>query len=234
MATGYENVRRLAHENLLPALERFSVLVSRLRGLSRFQESNIVLGLSTLELDNIMDTINCLQLLAHHILISAGFELRQFLAFSTWLRQEIEIQSTDPTSTSMHESNEKDVHVDHASTLEYIQGAMLQSRLNEYFNNHVQSDKKPQWDLAAQGRSLYELYKRELKGPSTDASPHTPGEKQLPGLDALIAHLDVQCNLVFARISETQRRNVRFGSLIPLGNGVPACMDMRMLVEVRV
>ena len=187
----------------------------------------MVLGLSTLELDNIMDTINCLQLLVHRVLIFAGFELRQFLAFSTWLRQEIEIQSTDPPS---HESNEKDVHVDHASTLEYIRGAMLHSRLNEYFNNDVQSDKRSEWDLAAQGRSLYELYKRELKGPSTDA----PGEKQLPGLGALIAHLDAQCNLVFARISETQRRNVRFGSLIPLGNGVPACMDMKMLVEVRI
>lgn len=227
--TGYESVRRLAHENLLPALERFSVLVSRLRGLAKFQEANTALGLSTQELENILDTINCLQLLAHHILISAGSELRQFQAFSTWLRQEIETQSTHPALTSIHEANDKDLNVDYASTLEYIQDAMLQSRLNEYFNNHFQSDTKPQWDLAAQGRSLYELCKRELKGLSTD----DPGEKQLPGLDALIAHLDVQCNLVFARISETQRRNVRFGSLVPLGNGIPACMDMRMLVEVK-
>lgn len=227
--TGYENIRRLVHENLLPALERFSVLVSRLRGLSKFQETNIILGLSTQGLDNILDTTNCLQLLAHHILLSTGSELRQFLAFSTWLRQEIEIQSRDSVSASIHESNEKDPSIDHASTLEYIQGAMLKSRLNEYFNGQLQSNKKSQWDLAAQGRSLFELYKQKLN----DLSANVPVEKQLPGLDALIAHLDTQCKVVFARIAETQRRNVRFGSVVSLGNGIPACMDMRMLVEVR-
>lgn len=227
-ATGYENIRRLVHENLLPALERFSVLVSRLRGLSKFQESNTILGLSTQGLDNILDTTDCLQLLAHYILISTGSELRQFLAFSTWLRQEIETQSRDPVSASMHESNEKDANIDHASTLEYIQGAMIKSRLNEYFNGQVQPNKKSQWDLAAQGRSLFELYKRELN----DLSANVPVERQLPGLDALIAHLDAQCKLVFAKIAETQRRNVRFGSVVPLGKGIPACMDMRMLAEV--
>lgn len=227
-ATGYENIRRIVHENLLPALERFTVLVSRLRGLSKFQESSTILGLSTQGLDDILDTTNCLQLLAHYILLSTGSELRQFLAFSTWLRQEIETQSRDTVSASTHEPNEKDVNIDHASTLEYIQGAMSKSRLNEYFNAQVQSNKKSQWDLAAQGRSLFELYKRELN----DLSANVPVEKQLPGLDALIAHLDARCKIVFARIAETQRRNVRFGSVISLGNGIPACMDMRMLVEV--
>lgn len=228
VATGYENIRRLVHENLLPALERFSVLVSRLRGLSKFHESNTILGLSTQGLDNILDTTDCLQLLAHYILLSTGSELRQFLAFSTWLRQEIETQSRDPVSASMHESNEKEANIDHASTLEYIQGAMIRSRLNEYFNGQVQPNKKSQWDLAAQGRSLFELYKRELN----ELSANVPVERQLPGLDALIAHLDAQCKLVFAKIAETQRRNVRFGSVISLGNGIPACMDMRMLAEV--
>ena len=225
IVTGYENVRRLTHENLLPALERFCVLLSRLRGLSKFQESNAVLGLSMQELDNIFDTTNCLQLLAHHILIAAGSELRQFLAFSTWLRQEIEIQSTDPSS--MHEHNERDVDIDHASVLKYIQGAMMKSRLQVYFKNQVQADNKSQWDLGAQRRSLYELYKRELQ----ENSPNAPLEKELPGLDALIAHLKIQCNVVFARIAETQRRNVRFGPLIALGSGVPNCMDMRMVIE---
>lgn len=128
----------------------------------------------------------------------------------------------------MHEPNEKDANIDHASTLEYIRGAMLKSRLNEYFNGQVQSIKKSQWDLAAQGRSLFELYKRELN----DSTANVPVEQQLPGLDALIAHLDTQCKLVFAKIAETQRRNVRFGSVVSLGKGIPACMDMRMLVEV--
>lgn len=216
------------HENLLPALERFSVLVSRLRGLSKFQEPNTRLGLSTCELENILDTTNCLQLLAHHILIAAGSEFRQFLAFSAWLRKEIEIQSTD-NSSSMDESNEKEPEIDYASTLGYIQGGMMNSRLNKYFMTEVPADKKSQWNLAAKGRSLYDLYKDELQ----DRRDEVSAEKNLPGLDTLIAHLDSQCVSVFAGIAETQRRNVRFGSLVSLGQGIPACMDMRMLAEVR-
>lgn len=225
---GYESIRRLVHENLLPALERFCVLVSRLRGLSKFQEPNTRLGLSTQELENILDTTNCLQLLAHHVLISAGSEFRQFLAFSAWLRKEIEIQSTE-NSSSMDESYEKEPEIDYASSLGYIQGAMMNSRLNKYFSTEVSPDKKSQWDLAAKGRSLYDLYKHELKDHCDDVS----AEKPLPGLDTLIAHLEIQCTSVFAGIAETQRRNVRLGSLVPLGKGIPACIDTRMLAEVR-
>lgn len=216
------------HENLLPALERFCVLVSRLRGLSKFQEPNTRLGLSTQELENILDTTNSLQLLAHHVLLSAGSEFRQFLAFSVWLRKEIEIQSTE-NPASMDESHEKEPEIDYTSTLNYIQGAMMNSRLNKYFNTEVSPDKKSQWDLAAKGRSLYDLYKRELK----DHCDNVSAEKHLPGLDTLIAHLEIQCTSVFAGIAETQRRNVRLGSLVSLGKGIPACIDSRMLAEVR-
>ena len=212
----------------MPALERFNVIVSRLRGLSRFQKSNAALGLSTQELDNILDSVNCLQFLAHRILIATCSELRQFSAFSTWLRQEIDTQAADSTSPSAQDAVEKDGLIDHARTLEYIGGAMMQSQLIGFFNMQPQLDKRLKWDLAAEGRSLYELYKRELN----EFSQGTKSDKQLPGLDALIAHLDAQCNLVSGRIAETQRRNVRFGAPIYLGNWVPVCKDMRMVNEV--
>ncbi len=214
---------------MIPALERFCVLVSRLRGLSRFQDSNATLGLSTQELDNILDTVNCVQLLAHHILICAGSELRQFAAFSAWLRQEIELQSADASSTSVNEAADKDFNIDHTSTLEYIQGAMMQSQLVSYLDMQSQGDRKPQWDLSAEGRSLFDAYKRELK----DLSKGIIMQKQLPGLEELISHLDSQCNLVFARIAETQRRNVRLGTPISLGTYIPVCMDLRIIIEVR-
>lgn len=225
---GYENVRRLVHENLIPALERICVLVSRLRGLSRFQDSNAALGLSTQELDNVLDTVNCVQLLAHRILICVRSELHQFTAFSAWLRQEIELQSADAGSTSVHEAAEKDFSVDHTSTLEYIQGAMMQSQLIRYLNVQSQDDQKSQWDLSAEGRSLYGVYKRELK----DLSKGISSQKQHPGFGELISHLDTQCSLVFARIAETQKRNVRLGTPISLGTDVPASLDMRMIIGV--
>ncbi|KAL9132465.1 MAG: hypothetical protein Q9175_006363 [Cornicularia normoerica] len=222
--TGYESVQRLAHENLLPALERFTVLVSRLRGLSRFQLSNANLGLSTQEFDNVLDTINCLQLMTHQILITSGSELRRFLAFSAWLRQEIDIQASD---ASVAEFAEKDINVDHASTLEYIQGAMMQSQLTSFFNLEVRGEEKPPWDLAAEGRSLFELYKRRFQNASREDS----SASQLPTLDALMKYLDTQCNAIFNGIAETQRRSVRFGAPVYLQKGAPSCMDMRMLRE---
>lgn len=230
VTTGYETVQRLAHENLLPALERFTVLVSRLRGLSKFQDASAALGLSTQELDNVLDSTACLQLLAHHVLIAAGSELRGFLAFSTWLKHEIETQSAEPGSTAAQEASERDTNIDHASTLEYIRGGMKQSRLASLFNVNTTPEERPQWDLTAEGRSLYELYGRELKTTGDSSAP----EKQLPGVDTLISHLDSQCKAVFGRIAETQRRNIRFGNPVHLGKEVPKHMDMRMLAEVSV
>ncbi len=201
------------------------MIVSRLRGLSRFQVSNVTLGLSTQDLDNILDTVDCLQLVGHHILITSGLELRQFSAFSTWLRQEIETQSSDVSTT---EAAQKDINIDYGSTLEYIQGAMTRSQLARFFDLNLGVDKGSQWDLAAEGRSLFELYKKELK---TDEREEPTG-KSLPALDALIRHLHTQCRAVFNNIAETQKRNVRFANPTSLGAGTPTCADMRMLAEV--
>jgi len=202
--------------------------VSRLRGLSKFQDSNAGFGLSTQDLDNILDTTSCLQLMAHHILITAASELRQFSAFSLWLRHEIEVQSVDTQASAASEASERENNIDHGSTLQYIQGAMHHSRLYTLFNIAELKEQKLQWNLVAEGRPLYELYRRELDNPFQS----NISDRHLPGLDALIIYLDSQCNAVFATIAETQKRNVRFGPPVYLGTGVPHSVDMRLLPEV--
>ena len=221
-------VRRLTHENLLPALERFAVVVSRLRGLARFQDYETSFGLSRKELDNVLDTISCLQLLAHHMLIAASSELRQFVAFSTWLRQEIETQSMQRSGSTTLDGSETDVHIEYMSTLEYIQGAMSHSRLIRLFNIAVAADRDTVWDIRAEGGSLYELYKKELCGLDREIIP----KGRLPGLDALLVDLESQCQTIFDGIAETQKRNVRIGSPVYLGRGRIDCVDMRLLAEV--
>jgi anaphase-promoting complex subunit 4 len=188
----------------------------------------MALGLSTQELEALNSTVNCLQFLAHNILISVNLELRQFTAFSVWLHREIEVQSTEPNSASLDESMENDANIDHISVLDYIQGPMSRSRLADFFNLQMAHDTKPKWDLAAEGSSLYELYKKEFKTANQSISVG----RQTPGLNALIVHLEAQCDVVFARIAETQRRHVRFGSPIPLGKGFPTSLDMRMVMKV--
>lgn len=172
-----------------------------------------------------------MQLLAHNILLSAGSELRQFLAFSTWLRCEIETQSADPTSASAEDAVEKDNHIDHAKVLEYIEGAMTESRLLRFFDIRTPVDVRSSWDLAADGTSLYEMNKREHQRSKQGQPPRS----KLPGLQELSTHLGAQCEMIFKRIAETQRRNVMFGSPVTLeehGSNVPSGKDMRMVVEV--
>ena len=216
----------MAHENLLPALDRFSVLISRLRGLSKFQDSNLPLGLSTLELDDILDTVNSLQLVSHKILVFSCSKTRQFYAFSSWLRQEIETQATDPASAAAQEAAEKDNNIDYARTLEYIQDETNESRLFRFLG--LRDDNDSQQSLDAEGRSIYEFYKKGL----SEKNRKTPTPKPLPGLTSLVAHLDKKCSSVFNRIAETQRRNVRLGAPIEIGGDLPFCLDMRMVKEV--
>ncbi|KAL8859915.1 MAG: hypothetical protein Q9178_003748 [Gyalolechia marmorata] len=223
---GYEGVRRLTHENLLPALDRLSVLISRLRGLSRFQSSDYSLGLSTLELDNMLDSVNCLQLLAHQLLKCAVSELHQFAAFSTWLRHEIEKQAADPTSASAQEIAEKDMSFDHSSILEYIQGAMQHTQMLAYTAN--EGDGGRPGDLEAEGGLLFELYKKQMNNDSN--GPRS--QRQLPGIAGLLKHFEKQSGVFFEHISETQRRNIQIGVPTSLGVGDPTCADARMVDEV--
>ncbi|KAL8656732.1 MAG: hypothetical protein Q9210_000073 [Variospora velana] len=226
VTTGYESIRRLVHENLLPALDRLSVHISRLRGLSRYQNSALSLGLSTSELDDIIDTMDSLQLLSHHLMRCTISESRQFGAFSTWLRHEIEKQATEPTSATAQELAQKDIAFDYASILEYIQGAMTESRMPRYSGNPM--DSKPRWDLEAEGGLLFELCTNQMQEEENVLSP----PKQLPGLNVLIHHLQRQFTSLFDHISETQRRNVHFGIPIYLGAGNSDCTDMIMVPEV--
>ncbi|KAL8943883.1 MAG: hypothetical protein Q9216_000777 [Gyalolechia sp. 2 TL-2023] len=223
--TGYETIRRLTHESLLPALERLCVLLSRLRGLSRFQSSDVLLGLSTLELDDMLDSTNCLQLLSYRLLKCVISESKQFGAFSTWLRHEIEKQAADPNSATAQEMAEKDPSFDYPSILAYIEGVMMQSRMLTYLGSPEED--QSQWNLDAEGRALFELYKRKLSDESKSIRP----QKQLPGLRRLLRHLEAQSELAFDRISQTQQRNVQFGVPISLSTGASDCIDMRMVVE---
>lgn len=167
--------------------------------------------------------------MVHTILVYAGLELQQFTAFSVWLRNEIDIQAADPTSSSAEEAAEKDTMVDHAKVLDYVQGAMTKSRLIEFFQQPANVDNRPQLDLAAEGTSLYDLYKKELKR----YKEGTQMDKRLPRLQDLFAHLSNQCEIIFNNISLTQKRNVMCGKPVLIERDCnPSIMDAKMRFEV--
>lgn len=224
MNTGYANIKRLTHEHLIPALERFTVIVSRLRGLSRSQVSSVTLGLSTKDLNNTLNCVSCIQLVAHHILRIANSELQQFESFTTWLQQEINIHSRDSDYT---ETVEKGPAIDYERVLQYISGASKRSQLSHILKAASTSEGQSQYNPNAEGRSLFDLYKKE----STNSSTKDVWAL-LPGLESLLGHLDSLCQIVFSEMAEAQRRNVRFGSPVCLGPSNLICTDLRLLPEV--
>lgn len=159
-------------------------------------------------------------------MIAADSELRQFSAFSAWIKQEIETQGTRLSTTS-EESPERDLTLDYAKILQYIQGAMLQSQLIELFAIHPETDTRPAWDPIDEGVMIYESYKKDVKACVQGNLP----EKRFPGLKGLITRLDGQCKVIFNRIAEAQKRKVRFGQPVSLGSGKLICADIRMVVK---
>lgn len=213
VSNGYENVRKLTHECLLPALERCEVLLGRLIGLSKFQKLNDVLGLETTRLNGIVQTLDCLHLLAHKILIGANEELSQFAAFSKWLHHEIEVQSAEPMSQTLEELMDKSDMIDHRRTLKYVQGPLTKSVLR-YFIQQLPTTGLGKPPTTASGGTLpidedgsfYDNFKkllRQLPNENADGSSF-----KLPKLNDLTKRLGLQCERVFEHIALTQRRGI--------------------------
>ena len=204
--TGYESVQRLTHACLLPALERCGVILSRLIGLSKYHRLSPVLGLETKNLKECQETVDCLNLLSHKLLIHCRREYREFCAFSKWLRHEVDLQAADPLSATAEEEMERSDTIDYAQTLNYVQGAMTRSALLDFIKPTTSGSEKEQAEIS-QGRDglFYESYKKLLK----QQEQKKPGEvTNLPALQDLIIRLKTQSDKVFEKIAETQRRGI--------------------------
>lgn len=203
-------------------------MVSRLRGLSIFQESNTAFGLNTQALDQMLDTLDCIQLCAHMILISTCAELRQFCAFSAWLQHEIEVQSTESHSLGAEELESKDLMFDYPEILSYIQGAMQQSHLYQFLRSSRLNDENEAPSMISSKGSIYGLYKQ-----CTEAfQVHPVTDADLPGLEELFHRLNEQYQVVASKMAETQKRKLGLGDVMPLVQGDIRCMDMRMISDV--
>ena len=233
VTSGYEALRRLIHECLLPALERCSVLLSRLVGLSKFHKLNPVLGLETKDLKECLDTIDCLNLLSHKVLIHSGRETREFAAFAKWLRHEIDLQSADPLSATADELIEKSDTLDYGQILSYIQGAMTRSSMQDFIQPPPEGLDPERWAPAGQDSSFYETYKKLLQQ-QDQQNPKDRPSPSLPMLSDLTARLGSQCGKVFRRIAQTQRRGILHRSPLVLSSDCGAnIVDMTMNFSVR-
>ncbi|PCH01811.1 Anaphase-promoting complex subunit 4 [Penicillium occitanis (nom. inval.)] len=207
---------------------RCEVLLSRLIGISKFHKLNHILGLETRDLQEVVETLDCLHLLSHSILTKTTRELHQFMEFARWLRHEIDIQTAEPMSQTLEELLEKSDMIDHATTLEYIEGALTKSSLRRYISS------TPGTGTAAgdaqkrvsdgEKLSFYQAFKNTLAAEEDEKSgdhnnsnnKNEPSRPALPQLNHLIARLESQCGKVFGKIALTQRRSILHHCLLVL------------------
>ncbi|EED21355.1 anaphase-promoting complex component Cut20/Apc4, putative [Talaromyces stipitatus ATCC 10500] len=227
VSSGYENVRRLTHECLLPALERCEVLLSRLIGISKFHKLNHILGLETRDLHEVIETLDCLHLLSHSILTKTTREMHQFMEFARWLRHEIDIQTAEPMSQTLEELLEKSDLIDHAATLDYIEGALTKSSLRRYISSTPSpapvAGSDSQKSVADGERfSFYQTFRNTLAAEEDEKGDCNSGNKNElsrpapPQLNDLIARLGSQCGKVFDKIALAQRRSILHHCLLVL------------------
>lgn len=234
MVSGYENIRRLVHENMMPALERCCVILSRLGGLAKYQGSDDTTGLSSHYINRVLDTIAGLNLIASRILTYVIEELDLFAAFSVWLRREIDKLASEGSSNDTDESLEKENQMNYGKILLYLQTSLMNSRLAPFFQDSSSADFEKNWKSMGDGIPVLELIDEQLRK-HDDYQAFT---KALLPVDSLCNCLTKQANALFQRVAEAEKRNVFFGQPVQLGsvqNDVPlamkTCPEVRSIVS---
>lgn len=213
---------------MLPALERCSVILSRLAGIAKFQGSDETIGLSSHQISLIMDTVACLNLVCSKILVQAVDELDLFSSFSAWLRHEIDRLVSDPSLSSINdETAEKEGSIDHSKVLLYLQKAMTASPLSIYLGS-LTEDETSNHVHDYHGVPMFKLLDSQLQ----KQEKGLPYMKHLPRTGFLSGVLTQQATTIFDQIAEAERRNVLFGKAEELGR-IDTALDMKMCPIVR-
>lgn len=194
------------------------MLLSRLVGLSKYHRISPVLGLETKDLKECLESVDCLNLISHKILNHGSREYREFCAFSKWLRHEIDLQAAEPLSAAEDELMAASDTIDYPLTLTYVQGGMTRSALRDFIRPTTsETEQEPATISPAADGSFYESYKRLLRQQEEQKQQKQKSEERLvlPKLGDLVTRLGDQCDKVFGRVAETQRRGILHRS--PLG-----------------
>jgi anaphase-promoting complex subunit 4 len=214
---------------MMPALERCSVILSRLGGIAKFQGPNDAMGFSYHQISLVMDAIVCLNLVSTRILTYVIKELDLFHAFSTWLRHEIDRLAFNTSPSSPDEMIEKEAAIDHSKVLLYIESAMTTSRLAAFFQEAATEDYERDWE-AAQGQPIFELLDKQLQKHNSGL----PYMESILNVELLYRYLSRQAATVFQQIADTEKRNVLFGQPVSIGTASGETVQaMRLCPVVR-
>ncbi|KXT10178.1 hypothetical protein AC579_4493 [Pseudocercospora musae] len=218
--TMYSNIQNHIFVNLLPALDRFSIAVTTLRGQATYHEGSSSFDCSPQILTNILEHIDSLRLVAQKIQLVIMSEHREFRAFIKWLKMQVEIAAAEPFSHNALEVEERESPgIDYPLVLAYIKNNMEQSKLAPHIENRPDVEEgaicseaqffaKPLLPTAS-----YELAKKALKqldakgGDTLLVKMKDVGDPMaLLNIPALTCALMGRVRIALKRITEWQNR----------------------------
>lgn len=207
---------------MLPALQRTAIILSRLRGIARFEASNNDIGFTTAQIARLIDIVQTLYAVSYKILRLVMKELILFSKFSSWLRLEIDRLAS---STMSDELLERQANVDFPKVLKYIKDHLTTSPMSVFFDGFDEKDYHILVAKLQDVSSLRELLEAEVKRPQTEQICM----RALPRVEFLVDFLSSRSELVLKAIAETQRRRVRFAPATKLEiSGSISRYDVRM------
>lgn len=229
VTSSFTTLLALIHENFIPALDRCSIVISRLRGLAQFHDRDWIFTSPISAFTGLLEVLKNMRLLAHTVLLYASEEKRQFHAFSKWLRFCIDYEATEPESQSRGEMENRDPGVDISQVLEYIKHGLTKSDLAPYLRPEAQLSSKP----ANAGAASYDDTKKAVELLKEGA---TFKEAALC-LENVLGHLNLGVAGLLKQVSGWQESNIQMDSGIVLAEGdnkdrEEVVADMRMVFEV--
>lgn len=206
---GLENLRNLTHQNMLPAIERCTLILSRLSGIARFHEEEDHIGFTNAEITRLVDILSALKLVCHKVLLIVMEELELFRMFSSWLRITIDRVSS---STVPEEITEKEALLDPSKILRYIEKYLVSSPMATYFAKVPQETRNEDWERVQECSSVLNGVDEQLELEQAGK----PFMKSLPQMAFLVDLLTAKAGDVFQNIAEAEKRSVRFGQAVKL------------------
>lgn len=225
VVSGLSTVIQLIHENLLPALDRCSIIISRLRGLAAYHEQGWIFSGPVSDFTVLLDLLKNLQLLGHTTLMYAADEKRQFASFSKWLRFCIDFEATEPDSQSRAEMEARDPGVDIAMVLEYIRYGLTKSDLRPY----LKAEKELSGDISQKEPASYDDTVKSIQLLKEDARY----KEEALCLERVLSHFGDGVRSLLKQVSRWQENSISMDCGIVLEDGdVGDAVDMRMVFEV--
>ncbi|EWC47136.1 hypothetical protein DRE_03505 [Drechslerella stenobrocha 248] len=148
---GYETLRRLTHEHLLPACDRLVVLLSKLRGLARWTDKDSSLGLDPMDYSKLLDLVAGLAAVSHEFMGKVNYEMELFSGFIGWLKLVYEEFNGLAEGGGAADAREReDFLVDTLKVADYIGKHLQNSVVAGYFD-------KKEWEWK-EDENVFELY----------------------------------------------------------------------------